>query len=142
MGLEGLNWIIPALTILIAGCAGFLIAVRCWVKIATDADARSEKALPRSLTAFTASVCANFSACGTLVFRDALSLRDYILEFETVHVIIIVGLVTSIVLLLAALFQTRTESGFTSSIIKRGSIALLSINGVGLILFAIAEYSI
>lgn len=141
MGLERLNWLIPFVTLLSAGCLGGLLALLVWIQFAAERAPAAGKRIPKSLVAFTASPCIEFAALAILFFLgETAHSSDAIFGLEPMQLVIAAGLLAGIVLLMAAHRLARGDPGGITAIVRRSSIVLLAIDAMGVVLFAFALY--
>ena len=140
---EGLNLIIPLLAMLAAGCVGLVFVVAGWVRFAADAAAPFGKGAPKPLVAFTAAVCFDFVLYPVLSLLDSTVLsQGYVLgDIEVPQFAFGIGFVLSAILNLVALVLALRNANSTSRVVRWGSMISLSMEGVGVLLFAIARYS-
>jgi len=139
---EGLNLIIPMLAMLLAGSIGLLFVVAGWIKFAAGVDREPEKKTLKPLLAFTAAVCFDFSLYPVLSILDGTALfQGYLFNIAVPRIAFGVGFVLNVGLLLVAFGLGLRNANRISGIVKLGSILSLLIEGAGVVLFVIAQYS-
>jgi len=136
---EGLNLIIPMLAILGAGIAGLVFVIAGWHRFRADAAQEPKKSAPKPLLAFTAAVGFDFALYPALyALSDSALFQGYVFNIEAPRAALAIGFAVSAVLHLIALGLTVKGAGPTAGIVRWGSIASLSIEGLGVVLFLVA----